>query len=455
METTPGDGGKNLNKHKPKQYEAVLSPKDSENIATRSLSSSDVSLSDVSLRSSEFSDEEVSDVTLPKGYDIDFDLFGYEDDTKYDLYCHLTNEFEEYDQSMCKLVKNPLSLRFRECTIGSLIGSSHTYVDQIERITNVDLKDKYFTKDDIKDEVVITLPEKCTLTEANVIKGMYTTLLKAQFYRHQAYFYNDRRTHYLEMALDIEADFGRRSSHLHRVNRIRFKYGEKTTACHELAESNFFKFCNIGRGLDQIDLHYLLTQYENDNTRKKRLERNEKYNKNFTRWEGEAELRLKERLTKLEKMTETERPNTLEIIVGAGNNSKSRQQKLRPGIEKYLKSTGQTFIEVNKGSLLIVMKRYEGPQPCFGCYYCKVCNRSWTSDVGWVDNFQLCYNCESKCYSFKHQRKSNATRRRRNNNNFSPFYVYTEHTEICVKCLQLGKDCRPKRYTVIEATHTS
>lgn len=310
----------------------------------------------------------------------------------------------------------------------------------------MDLKDKYFTKDDIKDEVVITLPEKCTLTEANVIKGMYTTLLKAQFYRHQAYFYNDRRTHYLEMALDIEADFGRRSSHLHRVNRIRFKYGEKTTACHELAESNFFKFCNIGRGLDQIDLHYLLTQYENDNTRKKRLERSEKYNKNFTRWEGEAELRLKERLTKLEKMTETERPNTLEIIVGAGNNSKSRQQKLRPGIEKYLKSTGQTFIEVNKGSLLIEMKRYEGHQPCFGCYYCKICNRSWTSDASWVDNFQLCYKCESKCYSFKHQRKSNAPRRRRN---FSSFYVYTEHTEICGKCLQLGKDCRPKRYTVI------
>lgn len=316
------------------------------------------------------------EITIPKNYDIDFDYFGYEDDTKYDLYCHLTNELEEYDENMCKLVKNPLRLRVRECTIGSLIGSSHTCVKYIERVIDMKIEDHYFTTDDVKNEVVITLPEECTLSKAKKIKEMYTNLLKARFYRQKAHFYNDRRTHYLETALNIELECGEYSDE-RCCNNIKSDYGDKSNECNRLAAKNFFMFCNEEREIDQIDLHYLLTGDESEKARKKRLERNRKYKKNFTTWkrEGEAESRLQERLMKLQKMSEPARPNTLEIIVGAGNNSEGRQQKLRPVIEKYLKSKGKSFIAVNKGSLLIVMKRYEGPQPCSAFYYCIKCNR--------------------------------------------------------------------------------
>ncbi|XP_057303647.1 uncharacterized protein LOC130641034 [Hydractinia symbiolongicarpus] len=380
------------------------------------------------------------EITIPEKYDIDFDYFGYEDDTKYDLYCHLTNELEEYDENMCKLVKNPLSLRVRDCTIGSLIGSSHTCVKYIERVIDMKIEDHYFTTDDVKKEVVITLPEECTLSKAKKIKEMYTNLLKARFYRQKARFYNDRRTHYLETALNIELECGKYSDDERCCNRIKFAYGDKSNECNELAAKNFFMFCNEGREIGQIDLHYLLTGDESEKARKKRLERNRKYKKYFTAWkgQGEAESRLRERLMTLQKMSETARPNTLEIIVGAGNNSEGRQQKLRPVIEKYLKSRGKSFIAVNKGSLLIVIKQYDGPQPCSAFYYCVKCNRSWNSEISWVDSYQLCYKCESKCHSFKHQRKSDTPHTRRNNE----YDLYRKHTEVCGKCLNLGRDCR-------------
>jgi hypothetical protein len=156
---------------------------------------------------------------------------------------------------------------------------------------------------------------------------------------------------------------------------------------------------------------------------------------------------LQERLDNYDKKKAREEGEPwLEIIVGYGHHSKVRQ-KIRPMVQEYLEERQLEFFPVNKGALVVTFEEYAGSEPCFGEYYCAECDKSWGNGRSWIGMWQACYNCHEtkglleQCYPLKQ-------RSRRKRQRYNPHIVsknkrsIPEHlTELCEKCLKLGRPC--------------
>jgi hypothetical protein len=173
--------------------------------------------------------------------------------------------------------------------------------------------------------------------------------------------------------------------------------------CSAYEVKDFIKCCRDS-GMSQKNLKVL----EKDLV--KRSERRKEVNEiiKTCRAEGdEAIWKLKVKLDNfdLQKAIKNSTP-WLEIIVGAGRHSRIKnEQNIRPKVEKLLKERNLQFTAVNKGSLVVTFQTYSGPEPCFGEYYCKKCDRCWKSSKSYVGKYQKCARCEVNCWPVKQREK--------------------------------------------------
>ena len=136
----------------------------------------------------------------------------------------------------------------------------------------------------------------------------------------------------------------------------------------------------------------------------------------------------------------------LEIIVGAGHHSKIKnEQKIRPKVEKFLQERNLEFASVNKGSLVVTFKRYTGPQPCFGEYYCKKCGRCWKSSKSYVGKYQKCTRCKSNCWPVKQRQKEVANYSRNSARCMKRRSAGPHQSNLCQKCHELRRPCNEVR----------
>ena len=167
-------------------------------------------------------------------------------------------------------------------------------------------------------------------------------------------------------------------------------------------------------------------------------------------WRSESD----EAIRKLEKtlesfdLEEAIKRNTpwLEIIVGAGRHSrKKNEQNIRPKVEKLLKERNLQFAAVNKGSLVVTFQTYSGPEPCFGEYYCKKCNRCWKSSKSYVGKYQKCSQCQVNCWPVKQREKEKVENYQRDGARSEKRQRGPHQTSLCQKCHELGYPCIERR----------
>ena len=155
----------------------------------------------------------------------------------------------------------------------------------------------------------------------------------------------------------------------------------------------------------------------------------------------EAIRKLKETLEKLDEEAIFNEIPWLEIIVGAGQHSKNNEQKIRPKVEKLLKKRNLKFVPANKGSLVVTFIPYNGPEPCFGEYYCEKCDRCWKSSNSYVRKYQKCARCSANCWPIKQREKgkdANYCRERVRSVKRQP---QPHQSSLCQKCQELGRPC--------------
>ena len=155
----------------------------------------------------------------------------------------------------------------------------------------------------------------------------------------------------------------------------------------------------------------------------------------------EAIRKLKKTLEKFDKEAIFNETPWLEIIVGAGQHSKKNEQKIRPKVEKLLKERNLKFVPANKGSLVVTFIPYDGPEPCFGEYYCEKCDRCWKSSNSHVRKYQKCARCSANCWPIKQREKgkdANYCRERVRSVKRQP---QPHQSSLCQKCQELGRPC--------------
>jgi hypothetical protein len=157
----------------------------------------------------------------------------------------------------------------------------------------------------------------------------------------------------------------------------------------------------------------------------------------------EAIRKLEEKLDKfnLEKAITNKTP-WLEIIVGAGRHSKKNRQNIRPKVEKLLKKRNLTFAPVNKGSLVVTFKPYNGTEPCFGEYFCEKCDRCWKSSKSYVRKYQKCSKCKANCWPVKQREKEKVTKYRRDGSEKRQSRPH--QSSLCQRCQELGRPCNKR-----------
>ena len=161
----------------------------------------------------------------------------------------------------------------------------------------------------------------------------------------------------------------------------------------------------------------------------------------------EAIRKLKEKLDKF-NLQDAIKNNTpwLEIIVGAGRHSRKNEQNIRPKVEKLLKGRNLKFAAVNKGSLVVTFQTYSGPEPCFGEYYCKKCDRCWKSSKSYVEKYQKCARCKVNCWPVKQREKEKVVNYHRDSAGPVKRQSKPHQSSLCQKCQELGRHCNEDDY---------
>jgi hypothetical protein len=161
----------------------------------------------------------------------------------------------------------------------------------------------------------------------------------------------------------------------------------------------------------------------------------------------EAIRKLKEKLDKF-NLQDAIKNNTpwLEIIVGAGRHSRKNEQNIRPKVEKLLKGRNLKFAAVNKGSLVVTFQTYSGPEPCFGEYYCKKCDRCWKSSKSYVRKYQKCARCKVNCWPVKQREKEKVVNYHRDSAGPVKRQSKPHQSSLCQKCQELGRHCNEDDY---------
>ena len=161
----------------------------------------------------------------------------------------------------------------------------------------------------------------------------------------------------------------------------------------------------------------------------------------------EAIRKLKETLEKFDEEVIFNETPWLEIIVGAGQHSKNNEQKIRPKVEKLLKERNLKFVPANKGSLVVTFKPYDGPEPCFGEYYCEKCDCCWKSSKSYIAKYQKCSACTSICRPFKQQEKEKVANYCRNGVRSMKRKPKPHQSSLCQKCHELRRPCNDVYHT--------
>ena len=167
------------------------------------------------------------------------------------------------------------------------------------------------------------------------------------------------------------------------------------------------------------------------------------------RKEGDEAIRkLKETLENFDcqKAIKNKTP-WLEIIVGAGEHSRNNEQKIRPKVEKLLKERNLKFVPANKGSLVVTFKPYDGPEPCFGEYYCEKCSRCWKSSKSYIKKYQGCASCKAKCWPFKQREKGKVQNYRREGAKSVKRQSQPHQSSLCQKCQEVRRPCNEHHLT--------
>ena len=167
------------------------------------------------------------------------------------------------------------------------------------------------------------------------------------------------------------------------------------------------------------------------------------------RKEGDEAIRkLKETLENFDcqKAIKNKTP-WLEIIVGAGEHSRNNEQKIRPKVEKLLKERNLKFVPANKGSLVVTFKPYDGPEPCFGEYYCEKCHRCWKSIKSYIKKYQGCASCKAECWPFKQREKGKVQNYRREGAQSVKRQSQPHQSSLCQKCQEVRRPCNEHHLT--------
>ena len=379
--------------------------------------------------------------------------------------------FQEYDDDDLFTV-NELQgeIYCRNVMKSEINGPDFTYLNNIKRVCELDEDPEIEDYEDEEEEeedkyVKIQLPDY-EFKKTRKFSETLLHLLKAHYYRNQAFEADKERNYWKEKATEsfdeTKRDKNADRSRPNFCSSIKEKYATLMNEYHNKACEEVFQFFNIGRSQSEIDLHGLLVVDEKKlrNYERQLQDKNEMSNKNVKakiqkeREKGDEAIRkLRERLDTydIEKAREEEEP-WLEIIVGSGHHSKIKdRQNIRPKVEKYLKEKHVKFSAVNKGALVITYEEYRGREPCFGEYYCRKCNHRWRNGRSWVGKWQGCYDCYEKngiveeCLPLK-QRK---------HRKWLPYKPTGAHwrgeiphlKELCQKCKELGENCPTARLT--------
>ena len=202
---------------------------------------------------------------------------------------------------------------------------------------------------------------------------------------------------------------------------------------------DFIQLCR-----DYIHDEYRLKHFENELLH--RQENSSRVNKIIDGWRSESDEAIRKLEKKLENFDHEKAivNNTpwLEIIVGAGLHSrKKNKQNIRPKVEKLLKERNLKFAAVNKGSLVVTFQTYNGPEPCFGEYYCKNCDRCWKSGTSYVGKYQECVNCKVNCWPVKQREKERVENYHREGSQPMKRQSGPHQESLCQRCQELGYPC--------------
>ena len=283
-----------------------------------------------------------------------FPKYGYLGDTMEIVIKHLNKDIADFEQSDFQLMEEDGRHVIKCCGNNKqyLTDPEGTHIRNIFRVTGINVQvmgESY----DTEDITYLRLPN-CSIDKAEEVFKLIQIFLRGKFYRKLASFYNDRRAHYAKEASNASC-----ARIISIINVIKVGYIEKMNLCHLIAKEHLFYFCNAKRDISEIDLHYMKASL-GDEKRRRRLQKEIKDGRVFSEEYGEAETCVKERLQEIEKLPRNERPKALQIIVGAGNHSINNKQIVKPVVEQLLDKRKIEFIPVNKGSILVPIRPFNG-----------------------------------------------------------------------------------------------
>ena len=241
---------------------------------------------------------------------------------------------------------------------------------------------------------------------------------------------------------------------IHQRRSERDTYGDLMNQYNRQACEEFFSFSNYEREENEVDLHGLLVADEQNYADLRQKLMDKKVDDlvieeviGHSRWDGDEAIRkLEEKLDTFDFDTAKKNGQCwIEIVVGAGNHSRE-DQKIRPKVERFLQERSIDFAPVNKGSLVVTLEKYNGPEPCFAEYYSKECDRCWKSSRSWSDTPQACKFCKEtkdkdvECWPLKQRAEENSSSYRSQMPSGNRDEM-KHQVDLCKKCQTLGYPC--------------
>ena len=381
-------------------------------------------------------------------------------------------KFLLYNDNMCQIIRVRGKWSGIECkgtTARTIKGPDYANLNNIKRALNfrgpIDLNEIKSGGETTRTEIIFRTNvskeflETCREVVLHLLRGTHYRKKASESGKHRCY-WEDRIERLIGNFPKVSNPY-RDPESVQSIPRIpqkyiskRDTYGDLINQYNRQACEEFFAFFNYEREENEVDLHGLLVADEQNYANLRKNLKHKKLNDltiekvvSRSRWEGDEAIRKLE--SKLESFdfeaaVKNEKP-WIEIVVGVGHHSRENQ-KIRPKVERFLQERSMDFAALNKGSLVVTLKKYNGPEPCFAEYYCQECDRCWESSRSWSNIPQACKKCKGRkeknveCLPLKQraQRNPSLVRSRVRNRNRAK----KKHQEdLCKKCQTLGHLC--------------